>query len=172
METSYFVITVLILVVIFLIWRDKNNTKTFKNSYKSARERIDRLDKDLKSNEESLKIYKKYFSLFHTYYNEDWNRDTPFLKIIEIGRIFIFTNGGSPKPPHNLETPISEIEIPLKSKQRLQEEFGKYWNHVSQFPLGAFLMLMADLKSFKIGSSENGSRTATEFLEWRIRYNQ
>lgn len=171
METSYFIIIVLILVIIFLFWKSINNTKSFKNSYKSARERIDRLDKDLKSNEESLKIYKKYFSLFHTYYNEDWNRDTPFLKIIEIGRVFIF-NGGSPKPPHNLETPISEIKIPPESKQRLQEEFGKYWHHVSQFSLGHFLMLMADLKSFKSGSSENGSRTATEFLEWRIRYNQ
>ena len=171
MEIIYLTIIFLIIAISFLLWRNRSNNMYFKNTYKSANERIDRLEKDLKSTEESLKTYQKYFSFFHTYYNEDWNRDTPFLKIIELGRIFIF-NGGSPKPPHNLETPISEIAIPLKNKERLQEEFGKYWSHVSQFPLGAFLMLMADLKSFKIGSSENGSMTATEFLEWRTRFKQ
>lgn len=171
MNTNYFFIIILIIAIVFLLWKVRNTTKAYYNSYRSASERIGKLEKNLKSNEDSLKIYRKYFSLFHTYYNEDWNRDTPFLEIIETGRIFIF-NGGSPKPPHNLETPISEIEIPIESKERLQEEFGRYWNHVSKFPLGSFLILMADLKSFKIGSSENGSMTAIEFLEWRIRYNK
>lgn len=127
------------------------------------KERID-------NKQEIFKIYEEYFNLFYYYYNEDWNRDNPFINIIELGRSFIFIESKNPKIPYDLKTIISDIQIPEETKTRLKNELGKYWEHVSQFPLGKFLMLMADLKSYHQGSSENGTRSPSEFLEWMIKF--
>lgn len=135
----------------------------FKKKKKNENEALEMLVKEIEKREKIIEIYQQYIRLFHSYYNEDWNRNNPFSEIIEIGQIFILDDGLN--LPYNLETIVKDIPISDKDNERLINVFGEYWEKVSLFPLVTFLLLMADLKSYIEGSKENDSKSPKEFLE-------
>lgn len=117
-------------------------------------------------NSENLKKYQEYTSFFRTYYNEDWNRDTPFIEQIEALQIFIPLSKRDELYP--LDTPIKDIPISKEPLEQLKLVFQGDFNTILEMPLGKVLMFSADLKSYREGSSENGDLTPQEFYKWRL----
>lgn len=138
--------------------------------YKRVRNKyFDLMDEFLQekiANSENLKKYQEYTSFFRTYYNEDWNRDTPFLEKIEALQIF-FNRGDERIYP--LSTLCKDISISKEPLEQLKLVFQGDFNTILEMPLGKVLMFSADLKSYREGSSENGDLTPQEFYKWRMK---
>lgn len=138
--------------------------------YKRVRNKyFDLMDEFLQEkieNSENLKKYQEYTSFFRTYYNEDWNRDTPFIEQIEALQIFIPLSKRDELYP--LDTPIKDIPISKEPLEQLKLVFQGDFNTILEMPLGKVLMFSADLKSYREGSSENGDLTPQEFYKWRL----
>lgn len=112
-------------------------------------------------------IRKDYLSLFKSYCNDDWNRDTPFLDKIEI-LSYYFSRSNSDKKLYSLFTEIKNIPATEKIKEGLKRIFKEDYETILEMKLGQILMFVADLKSYKEGSSNN-PQTPEEFYQWRLK---
>ncbi|MDO4729227.1 MAG: hypothetical protein Q4B43_09550 [Bacteroidota bacterium] len=110
--------------------------------------------------------YIDYLSLFKSYFNDDWNRDTPFLDKIDI-LSYYFSHSNSDKKLYSLFTEIKNIPATEKIKEELKLIFKEDYEAILEMKLGQILMFVADLKSYQKGSSNN-PQTPEEFYRWRL----
>ncbi|MFK8284922.1 hypothetical protein [Capnocytophaga canis] len=146
---------------IFIGWQLEEENKTLelgKEFILSDEELIETKDSVLK---------EKYISFFKTYCNEDWNRNTPFIKEIEI-LSYYFSHSNTDKVLYPLNKKIKEIPITKELMEDLKNVFKDDLTTILEMPLGKALMFVADLKSYQEGSSENGDKSPREFYNWRL----
>lgn len=157
---------VMIIIGIFCLYTTYLSRRSYKRISKKYFDLMDEFLQEKIANSENLKKYQKYISLFRVYYNEDWNRDTPFIEQIETLHMFIPLRGSDELYP--LDTPIKDIPISKEQLEQLKSVFQDDFNTILEMPLGKVLMFSADLKSYREGSSENGNLTPQEFYKWRM----
>ncbi|MDO4881116.1 MAG: hypothetical protein Q3983_07535 [Capnocytophaga sp.] len=169
------VIIFLIGFLVLILRIGQNNYKRQDDQQETMKEILESQILKLKAENELLKDYRK---IFCTYYNDDWNRDTPFRDHID----FIYTNYIL-QNKDKLETIVKDIKIRYPKEKVLTEMktlFGKENTEVLQnIPLFHLIFFSASLKTYR----ENGTGdwndtekplTPEQFLEksigWYKRY--
>lgn len=164
MEIETIIAYALSLSAIYLTIASYKDHKRIRKIYFELQEKF--LAEKIK-NSEYIEKYQLYISFFKTYCNEDWNRDTPFLKKIEALQIF-FSHSRRDNTIYPLSTLCKEIPISKEILEDLKSVFQEDYNTILEMPLGKVLMFSADLKSYREGSSENEDLTPQEFYKWRL----
>lgn len=143
--------------------------------YKSKnREKIDdkeifkKLEKDKEELAEVIDILRDYKKLFEVYYNEDWNRNTPFEEHINfIHSVYVMyirtLKIRNPKEV-SLSRIVKDIEIEGKQEERMKVLFGEHTEAIKNFSLGQLFMFSADMKTYQNGTGNfcNDGKTSTE----------
>lgn len=115
--------------------------------------------------EENNAILLEHHDFFKIYYNEDWNRDTPFRDQINFGNRFLRYREILP-----LSSKISDLLLLLEEEEQNQFELRFFYNSdIKELPLGSFLMFLGDLKTFKANDPED-DQIYGAFYEHRLNF--
>lgn len=167
-ETLYFLINIFILAILIIsLLKLSMEYRNIKYKYDKVYELSEILADKLDNSLEELKCYEEYISFFKTYCNEDWNRDTPFIEEIEVLSKY-FSHSNTDKALYPLNKKIKEISITQQLMEDLKSIFKDYLPIILEMSLGEVLIFIADLKSYRESSSENGNKSPREFYNWRL----
>ena len=127
-----------------------------------------KLEKDKEELAEVIDVLRDYKKLFEVYYNEDWNRNTPFLEHIDfIHSVYVMyirtLEIRNPKDV-SLSKIVKDIEIEEKQEERMKVLFGEHTEAIKNFSLGQLFMFSADMKTYQKGTGNfcNDENTSTE----------
>lgn len=130
-----------------------------------AKEEIARQRSEIQNLNSELIKKNKGFEFVKNYLNEDWNRDTPFLWEINCENIILkYFNFDE------LESLVGSKQISENHKESLLTAFKHNYNSILELNVAEFLFFIADLKSYKQNSLENGEKTPEEFFLWRLEF--
>ena len=174
MNTLYIIIGFLSIVIGVLIYF---RYKERKRGEIEKREIFKRLEKDKDELEEVIDILRDYKKLFEVYYNEDWNRNTPFEEHIDfIYSVYVFyirTLAIRTPKEVSLSRIVKDIEIEKKQEERMKVLFREHTEAIKNFSLAKLFMFSADLKTYQNGTGNfcNDGKTSTdEFLKKAVEH--
>ena len=177
MNTLYVIIGFLLItnIILLFLW-NKSNTRKVRRE-KNIEEIIIKYEKDKEELFEVVDILRDYKKLFEVYYNEDWNRNTPFMEHID----FIYSSYvmnlsylkiRNPKD-FSLSRIVKDIRIGEKEEERMKVLFGEYTEAIKNFTLGQLFLFSADMKTYQNGTGNfcNDGKTSTdEFLKKAVEH--
>ena len=107
------------------------------------------LQERIKNLTEERDFYKDYARLFKTYYNEDWNRNSPFAKQIDfVYECFLMRNVGV----FSFSSPVKYFIAPYSEEQlskQIKELFGeRHLKSIENAPFFHFILFTASLKIY------------------------
>lgn len=148
----------------------RNLTSNTNDSIKMYNEKIIEISKE-------NSILKEYRDLFKSYYNDDWNRNTPFAEHIDFIYSTYLISPMKNEKDVGLNTLVKEIET-KKSKEEILSDFkrlfGEEFTEILQnIPLGQFFMFSADLKTYQNGTGnfcDDDNTSAEEFLRKAVEH--
>lgn len=166
MNTYNIIIIFLLIAVIiqrYIYYKSKNKENI------DDKEIFKKLEKDKEELEEVIDILRDYKKLFEVYYNEDWNRNTPFSEHID----FIYSvyvryirtlKIRNPKEEVSLSKIVKDIEIEEKQQEQMKALFGAHTEAIKNFSLAQLFMFSADMKTYQNGTGNfcNDGNTSTE----------
>lgn len=128
-----------------------------------ANEEIERQRIEIKKLQNELNKKYQSFDFLKAYFDQVWNRDTPFLDEIDCENIILgYYNFDE------LQSLVGSKEFSDSHKENLIVAFKDYYNSILELNIKEFLYLIADLKSYKEGSSESRDKTPKDFFQWRF----
>lgn len=143
----------------------------------NEKEIFKKLEKDKEELTEVIDVLRDYKRLFETYYNEDWNRNTPFLEHIDfihsVYVMYIRTLAIRNPKEVSLSRIVKDIEIEEKQEERMKLLFGEHTEAIKNFSLGKLFMFSADMKTYQNGTGNfcNDGKTSTdEFLKKAVEH--
>lgn len=175
MNTSNIVIiflSIVIVVLIYFLYKSRNRNEI------DERQIFEKFAKDKEELEEVIAVLRDYKRLFQTYYNEDWNRNTPFLEHIDfiyssyVIYLLSYLKIRNPKDV-SLSRIVKDIEIEEKQEERMKVLFGEHTEAIKNFSLGQLFMFSADMKTYQNGTGNfcNDGKTSTdEFLKKAVEH--
>lgn len=165
MNTYNIIIIFLLIAVIiqrYIYYKSRNKEKI------SDEEIFKKLEKNKEELAEVIDVLSDYKKLFETYYNEDWNRNTPFEEHIDfIHSVYIrYIRTLKIEDPKevSLSRIVRDIEIEERQKERMKKLFGEHTEAIKNFSLGQLFMFSADMKTYQNGTGNfcNDENTSTE----------
>lgn len=158
------IIFLLITVIIqrYIYYKSRNKEKI------SDEEIFKKLEKDKEELAEVIDVLRDYKKLFEVYYNEDWNRNTPFLEHIDfihsVYIMYIRTLAIRNPKDVSLSRIVKDIEIEEEREKQMKVLFGEHTEAIKNFSLGQLFMFSADMKTYQNGTGNfcNDENTSTE----------
>lgn len=174
MNTLYIIIgflSIVIVVLIYFLYKSRNRNEI------DERQIFEKFEKDKEEISEVVDVLRDYKRLFETYYNEDWNRNTPFMEHIDfIHSVYVMyirtLKIRSPKEV-SLSRIVKDIEIEEKQEERMKVLFGEHTEAIKNFTLGQLFLFSADMKTYQNGTGNfcNDGKTSTdEFLKKAVEH--
>lgn len=174
MNTSNIVIiflSIVIVVLIYFLYKSGNRKEI------DERQIFEKFEKDKEELFEVVDVLRDYKKLFETYYNEDWNRNTPFLDHID----FIYSSYVIYKKYLKIRNPkdvslsriVKDIEIEEKQEERMKVLFGEHTEAIKNFSLGQLFMFSADMKTYQNGTGNfcnDGKTSMEDFLKKAVEH--
>lgn len=163
-------ISVIILLIVFIILLLRMGQLNYKHQEEQQNTMKEILEKNIFELSKENSQLKDYDALFATYYNDDWNRETPFAQHIDfIYSNYVFQNRSSLETiVKNIETKYPKDKV-LKDMERL---FGKENTNILQnISLAHLILFSAGLKTYREDGTGDFSEASPElFLEKSINY--
>lgn len=174
MNTSNIVIiflSIVIVVLIYFLYKSGNRKEI------DERQIFEKFEKDKEELFEVVDVLRDYKKLFETYYNEDWNRNTPFMEHIDfIHSVYVMyirtLKIRSPKDV-SLSRIVKDIEIEEKQEERMKVLFGEHTEAIKNFSLGQLFMFSADMKTYQNGTGNfcnDGKTSMEDFLKKAVEH--
>lgn len=114
-----------------------------------------------------LLIRSEYASFFKEYVNDDWNRNNPFIDIIETEQNIFFSRSKH-EFVYPLKTQIGELPLTDTEKSQLKALFNMDYEIIKELPLGKYLMNISWLKSY---SEHRENKSPEEYYKWVFKIN-
>lgn len=174
MSILLLIIGFLLIVIVVLNFRNNSNERKKRN----IEEIFKKFEKDKEELEEVIAVLRDYKRLFETYYNEDWNRNTPFLEHIDFiysSYVIYLKNYFKIRNPKDvsLSRIVKDIEIEEKQEERMKVLFGEHTEAIKNFSLGQLFMFSADMKTYQNGTGNfcnDGKTSMEDFLKKAVEH--
>lgn len=174
MNTSNIVIiflSIVIVVLIYFLYKSRNRNEI------DERQIFEKFEKDKEELFEVVDVLRDYKRLFEIYYNEDWNRNTPFMEHIDFiySSYVIYLNYLKIRNPKDvsLSRIVKDIEIEEKQEERMKVLFGEHTEAIKNFSLGQLFMFSADMKTYQNGTGNfcnDGKTSMEDFLKKAVEH--